>query len=1155
MAQKVQIEFEGGGGLLSDIDKLFDGITGLGATHKRVQEGIRTDLERTAAETRDFNRDIGTTVRVVTELGKVGTSAASGGLSRGLKDASAEAKTLQGEVDKVRRITGVAEDGTESMGRTARRAGTDAARGLQEVANAARNTQQQVTSAVQLTAEQYDIIEQELRNAGLEGEVLADSIAEVVAELASAGVQAEDLAPAIAPAEKSVESLQRQLRAAKLEAGQLAAEFGLDSEQALEAQRRVAELTDEVGDLKDRFEAFNPDQKFQAFNQLSFSLAAGLGAVQGVFGLIAGENARLQQFLFTLQSVLFATQGLQQFFGGFGDALKTLRAVLIGNTAATAANTAANATNAAAVTASGAAATVSAGGFATLTTSVRTFLATLVTNPIFLAVAAIAALGVALLDTGDEAERLTRRFDGLRDSILALQEFSDASADLKQELAALDLERRKLNIPDSDFAGQAAAAREQAQIELEALQQKERIRRANVAGLERELKDLRRNYAISTEEISQREEEILRIEREANALRSDQTRARERLTLELARIDKAAVDAEVEAAKRALEAAKQAVRERKALQEEVTAAELALAERLRQARLQRAGEDDPRLRVELEREAADREIEELERGFLRKIALVRLQARIGSEAFRELSEAERNARADALIEEQDITLPAKQQEQINALRLIAEQNYLDQVGDLYQEQEEARLALIADVQERERAEFRLSLRTKLDDLRKAGADEIALRQFADRETEAFDRQQALAAIDLDEQLNTAVVGARRSNGEIEKVFERRKQAELLQIQTQAAEARLRVLEEANDAESRLLRAQIEETLAGLRDAERELNDRPLNLNLLDLLGIRPEDQAQVQQSLQQFASSLVSILNTVFSAQQAQVQAQIDATDAIIEDAQRRRSELETQLNAEVEAQRRGLASNVGNVRQALQETRRAEEEAVARQRQLQQEQERIARRQAAIQAIVQTANIASAAAQVISANSGTIPTLIAALAAAAALVATFASIKADAASVSNRTYRGGGLLEGPSHESGGLGIYDERTGERIAEAEGGEGFYFINKGTSAKRRRVLEALNDDDMGLVAQRAIEELAASTGVRLEPAEVDRVIDSGRQYAITANFSAKEDGTAGEVRALRHEVNAIYEHIATERHEEVVTPKGRVIRKGNTKRTIR
>ena len=1155
MAEKVQIEFEGGGGLLSDIDKLFDGITGLGATHKRVQEGIRTDLERTAAETRDFNKDIGTTVRVVTELGKAGSAAASGGLSRGLKDASGAARTLQTEVDKVRSITGAAEDTTEALGKTARQAGTNATRGLQEVANAARNTQQQIAGSVRLTAEQYAIIEEELKAAGLEGQGLVDVFAEVVAEAAAAGVEVGQLDEEILPAEKSVESLQRQLRAAKLEAGQLAAEFGLDSEQALAAQRRVAELADEVGDLKDRFDAFNPDAKFEAFNRLSFSVAAGLGAVQGVFGLIAGENSRLQQTLFTLQSVLFATQGLQQFFGGFGDALKTLRAVLIGTTTATAANTAANATNAASLTASGAAATVSAGGFAALTTSVRTFLATLVTNPIFLAVAAIAALGVALVETGDDAERAKNQFDGILDTIKTFQEFEDAAADMKQELASLDLERRKLNVRDDDFRGQAAAAQEQTQIELEALQQKERIRRANVAGLGRELNELRRNNDITTEEISQREEEILRIEREANALRSDQTRVRERTNLELARIDKAAVEAAARIDKAAVEAAKQAVRERRALQEDLLAAELELAERLRQARLQRAGEDDPRLRVELEREAADREIDELERGFLRKIALVRLQSRIGAEAFRELSEAERNARADAIIEDQNITLPATQQEQVNRLRLIAEQNYLDAVGQLYQEQEQARLELIADVQERERAEFRLSLRAKLDDLRKASDDENALRQFADRETKAFDRKQALAAIDLDEQLNTAVVGARRSNGEIEKVFERRKQAELLQIQIQAAEARLRVLEEANDAESRLLRAQIQETLAGLRDAERELQDQPLGINLLDLLGIRPEDQAQVQQSLQQFASSLVSILNTVFDAQQQQVQAQIDATDAIIEDAQRRRSELETQLTAEVELQRRGLASNVGNVRQALQETRRAEEEAVARQRQLQQEQERIARRQAAIQAIVQTANIASAAAQVISANSGTIPTLIAALAAAAALVATFASIKADAASVSKRSYRHGGFLEGPSHEAGGLGIYDERTGERVAEAEGGEGFFFVNKATTSKRRKVLEALNDDDMGMVAQRAIEGLAASSGVRLEPDTVDKVIDSGRQYAITANFTARNDGTAEEVRALRGEVGAIYGYLAEERETVEHTPAGRVIRKGNTKRTIR
>lgn len=1144
MAQKVQIEFEGTGGMLGDIDALFDSITGLSTAHKRVHEGIRSDLDRSAAEARDFNKDIGTTVKVVTDLGKAGTAAAGGGLSRGLNEASGAARTLQGEVEKVRRVAGTAEDQAEALGRSTRRAGTEAARGLSEIANAARNTQQQVATSVQLTAEQYDIIEQELRNSGLEGQVLVDTIAQVVAELAAAGVEAGELDNQIEPAVETVESLQRQLRAAKLEAGQLAAEFGLDSEQARAAQQRVAEIADEVGDLTARFDAFNPDKKFEAFNQLSFSLIAGFSAVQGVFGLIAGENSRLQQTLFTLQSVLFATQGLQQFFGGFGDALKTLRAVLIGTTTATAANTAANATNAASLTASGAAATVSAGGFAALTTSVRTFLATLVTNPIFLAVAAIAALGVALLDTGDEAERAKTRFDGLLDSIRTLQEFSDASADLRQELSSLDLERRKLNVRDDDFRGQAAAAREQAQIELEALREKERIRRENIASLDRELQALRDNTDITQEEYAQRNAEIGRLEQEANALRSDQIRTRERLTLELARIDKAAV-----------EAAKQAVRERKALQEEVTAAELALAERLRQARLQRAGEDDPRLRVELEREAADREIEELERGFLRKIALVRLQARIGSEAFRELSEAERNARADALIEEQDITLPAKQQEQINALRLIAEQNYLDQVGDLYQEQEEARLALIADVQKRERAEFRLALRTKLEDLRKAKADEQSIQEFADRETKAFNRKQALEAIDLDEQLNTAVLQAKRNNGEIEKVFERRKQAELLQIQIAAAEARLRVLEGADDRESNLLRAQIEATLADLRTAAQQLEDQPLNINLLDLLGIAPDQQAQVKASLQQFAGSVVSILNTIYDAQQAQVQGQIAATDAIIQDAQRRRSELQSQLTAEVENQRKGLASNVENVRQALLETTRAEQEAVAEQRQLQQEQERIARRQAAIQAIVQTANIASAAAQVISANSGTIPTLIAALAAAAALVATFASIKADAASVSQRTYARGGFLEGPSHGNGGLGIYNERTGQRVAEAEGGEGFFFVNKGTTAKRRAVMEAMNDDDMGRVAQLAIEELASSTGIRLEPDAVSGVVDAGRRYAITANFTANDGTTAQEVRALRSEVGAIYEHIAAERETVTHTPNGTVRRAGKTTRTIR
>jgi hypothetical protein len=190
-----------------------------------------------------------------------------------------------------------------------------------------------------------------------------------------------------------VVSLQRQLRAAKLEAGALAAEFGIDSQEALKAQQRVASLTDEVGDLTARFDAFNPDKKFEAFNQLQFSLVAGLSAVQQSVGLLAGDNEGLQKVIFGFQSLLFATQSLQQFTGGFGDALKTLRATLGLTSTATAAQTAATVASGTATAAAGTAAAASATGFAAATAAVKSFTLSLVTNPIFLVVAALGCLG------------------------------------------------------------------------------------------------------------------------------------------------------------------------------------------------------------------------------------------------------------------------------------------------------------------------------------------------------------------------------------------------------------------------------------------------------------------------------------------------------------------------------------------------------------------------------------------------------------------------------------------------------------------------------------------------------------------------------------------------------------------------------------------
>lgn len=382
--QPITLEFDGGGTLIEDIRELAAATRGLSDVHAKAQAAIQSDLSKSAEKAIGFARNVDAAADIVVSLGREAARGGAAQLGKSL-DASAKSAAQLGS-------------NMEKAGRSAMQAGQQGARGAQQLGRGIVLNQQQAQQAVKLTAEQYRIIQEEIRAAGIESEELTQTIAEAVAELAEAGVTADDLAPSIEPAVDSAESLQRQLREAKKEAGRLAAEFGLDSEQALAAQRRVAELTDQVGDLNARFDSFNPDKKFEALNQVVFSLQGGLFATQSIIQSIAGENEGLQKSISFVQTLLFASQGLQTLVGGLGDSLKTLRASLLGAAAAQEAQAGAAGASATATAASGTAAAGASGGFRVLTTSVRAFTASLLTNPIFLAVTAIAALAFAMAD-------------------------------------------------------------------------------------------------------------------------------------------------------------------------------------------------------------------------------------------------------------------------------------------------------------------------------------------------------------------------------------------------------------------------------------------------------------------------------------------------------------------------------------------------------------------------------------------------------------------------------------------------------------------------------------------------------------------------------------------------------------------------------------
>lgn len=127
--------------------------------------------------------------------------------------------------------------------------------------------------------------------------------------------------------EKSVKSIRQELREAQQNAVDLSRRFGELSPEALSAAKKVANLKDEVGDLKNRIAALDPDAKFKAFSQSLQGVAGGFAGVQGAIGLFGTESKELEKQLLKVQSALALSEGLNSVLAA-KDSFKTLGAII-----------------------------------------------------------------------------------------------------------------------------------------------------------------------------------------------------------------------------------------------------------------------------------------------------------------------------------------------------------------------------------------------------------------------------------------------------------------------------------------------------------------------------------------------------------------------------------------------------------------------------------------------------------------------------------------------------------------------------------------------------------------------------------------------------------------------------------------------------------
>src|SRR3990170_123580 len=85
-------------------------------------------------------------------------------------------------------------------------------------------------------------------------------------------------------------TLKQQLKEAVKEAQLLSAQFGESSKEAFAAQKKVANLKEEISDFGDRINALNPEAKFAAVSKVASGIAGGFAAAQGAMALFGDES-------------------------------------------------------------------------------------------------------------------------------------------------------------------------------------------------------------------------------------------------------------------------------------------------------------------------------------------------------------------------------------------------------------------------------------------------------------------------------------------------------------------------------------------------------------------------------------------------------------------------------------------------------------------------------------------------------------------------------------------------------------------------------------------------------------------------------------------------------------------------------------------------
>ena len=352
----------------------------------------------------------------------------------------------------------------------------------------------------------------------------------------------------------------------------------------------------------------------------------------------------------------------------------------------------------------------------------------------------------------------------------------------------------------------------------------------------------------------------------------------------------------------------------------------------------------------------------------------------------------------------------------------------------------------------------------------------------------------------------------------------------LKIQQEELQRSLDFDSKLTDAEKATLRQRIEninteigQISSGLGEGEKKGQPK----SILELLGF-PKGGAEDQA----LGLAVDAVKNAIDEITQKRIEAAEEQRRIADDNVQK----AQDALDAELELQEQGFASNVDLRKKDLEDAKKSQALAI-------EEQRKAARQKALIDAATQVSSLITAGAQLFAANSG-IPFVGIALAIAgiATMLATISRLKSTARGATQfRTGGGGwlsddGFIHGKSHAEGGNLLEVER-GELMQLGQDGS-----RKRLSVVRREkvgeyfdLLDAANRGDKKALARHAFE---------LSGGEVDRGAIAKRV------FGSVPSSSKGSSENLRPILERMLQVMTTEKTSEVFDPINKIKRKGNT-----